>query len=181
MNDSKKNTKENGATPKEAAKGGRPDTSGWEPEPLNFVPYLEIEEDTTVYCRPLFLDNRDPDFPRFVCQAGEDLTAYQGSKRQGTTKAVTVVTGEHFGISAYASLPLHNYFNLPVLIKVGKKVPVTGTNNERWTFDILTSPEVRAALVSRRAKEARETLRGGRRAPGLGSGGGSAEDDEIPF
>lgn len=168
------------APPAEAsapAKGGRPDTSGWQEQPIGFVPYWEPKVGDSIYCMPLALDARQMGFHRFVCEAKETIPCFIGST--DTQKAVNVAEGEAFSISRFASLPLADYIGLPILIRVDKKEkmpPMNGEPRSRWVFSILVSADVKRKMA------ARNYLKANRTPAALPAGTTTVVDDsEIPF
>lgn len=135
---------------------GLPDFSGFEKEQIAFPPYWNPEIGKKIFFTPVMLDEKDPNFPRFVCKAGMITNCLEGPS--DNQKETTIKTGEYFTISQYASLPLQNYFGHPVLVEVMDLVKFKGedgTPRTRWVFELRVAPETKRLLEAARVEQAK--------------------------
>lgn len=123
---------------------------------IGFPPYWNPEEGSKIFCEPVVVDARDPEFIRYICIALAPLIGMTGSKRNELQEEVQVEVGEKFSLSAYASLPLEQLMGdprIPICIEVVGKEPVqSNPKNDRWVFNIIV-PKRYSAMAKLRAKE----------------------------
>lgn len=147
-----------------------PEFANFEEEQITLPPYWNAHKDGWFYGMVVDLDNRDPEFPRYLVQAEKPLKCFVGSKDE--REEVTVQPGEFFTLSVYGSLPLDRYIGVKVLVKCTGKKDV-GRPQPMWTFTLAVSPEDRKMLAEDRKRLAGEAVRRYRESRAL-NGGGSA-------
>jgi hypothetical protein len=168
-NDTKKHAKNSGVsdhTDPEAAllmtnPDAMPDFSGWEEEQLAFPPYLNMEppsgdfKGSWFHALVITLDDRDPQFPRYVLQAATPLHCLQGKKEEQVD--VLVKSGEFFTVSTYSGLPLERYVGVHVLVKcIGTRK--VDQPQPMKVFQLKVSPEDKKLLMEDRKTAAREAM-----------------------
>lgn len=156
---------------------------GWADEQIGFPPYwnplgnFKTKEEAIgrkLLFKPVALDERDPDFPRYICQATRVAIMCQ-SGPSADAKPVLVKPGENFTLSPYAALPLDRYFDIEVYIEVTgtRKLAGNEESNNRprdlWEWKLQVSPQDQKMLNGRRAEETKRLMEA-RRTQLLGSG-----------
>lgn len=101
------------------------------------------------YGKVVAYDDGDPEFKRYVIQAGHDLLCWRGPKK--SVEEVPVKKYEFFSISEYAGLPLGRYLGLPIFVYVKGKRPIAGGRTV-WEWGVKCDPRVKAKLEERREK-----------------------------
>jgi hypothetical protein len=123
------------------------ETANFQEEQIGFPPYWTPEEGKKVYARVVDFDDSDPEFLRYVMQAGHDIDCQRGPS--DAREEVTVHKGEFFTMSQYASLPLGKYLDIPVLIQVKEKRKIDG-GKTMWVFSLSVSEQAKKILAARR-------------------------------
>jgi len=110
---------------------GVPDFSpeNWSEEQVGFSPYWNPEEGKSFIGRLVEKDERDPNFVRYLIQAGEDLECARGPSEEAET--VIVKKGEFFTISVYFSLQGVFDLYLESGIRAWMKVTATGISKTK--------------------------------------------------
>jgi len=164
-----------------------PDFANFEEEQLAFPPYWEAGEGKWFYGMVVALDDRDPQFQRYVLQAEMPVTCAQGKKkgRDGDYHEVQVGKDEFFTLSCYGGLPLDRYIGYRVLVKCTGTRDV-GQPQPMYTFSLKVSPEDKKLLMVERKQNAavamakfREGRKNANALPARGQS--SASKDDIPF
>jgi len=139
------------------AVGGKlPDFDKWEEETVGFAPYWNPEEGKWFYARIVERDDRDPEFVRYLFQAGMPTPCARGAEDSETFEPVMINTGEYFTISVYFSL--QGLFDLYLetghrpYIKVisVKKVPTKKTGRNVWLWKVLSDPKDKRIMNQKR-------------------------------
>ena len=127
---------------------------GWEEEQISFPPYWNPAAIGNSFRGiPQGLDNRDPDFPRFVLLATVPIKCEQGPRDD--VEEVTVQPGELFTTSVYAALPLDRYIGWEVWVTVKDWIPDVGKGDGVWRFGLRMKPEDRAKYHAQQLEEAK--------------------------
>jgi hypothetical protein len=135
-----------------------PEFSNFEEEQISFPPYWEAAEGKWFYAMVVMVDERDPEFPRYVCQAELDTPCKKGSKSKKEDEDIIAHKGEYFTLSTYSGLPLDRYVGTRVLVKcIGKRD--VGRPQPMWEFSLKVSPEDKKLLVAERKQLAQEAVR----------------------
>lgn len=133
----------------------------YEREQTGFAPYWEPKPGAMFAGRVIGRDATDPDFVRYLIQAGVDTPCKRGSKIKETTEEVVVPKGDSFTISVYYALKdkFDDYLvsgRMPFIIcKAVKEVPTSKSGQTVWTWDLRLSPEDKKAMTEWRAKQIR--------------------------
>lgn len=144
----------------------------WADEQIGFPPYwnpmgsLKTREEAIgrkLLFKPVALDERDPEFPRYICQASRVPIMCQSGPADDA-KPVLVKVGENFTLSPYAALPLDRYFDIEVYIEITgtrKLVGNEASNNrprDLWEWKLKVSPQDQKMLNARRADETKRLM-----------------------
>lgn len=127
---------------------GPPDASGFRKPtvPMQF------------YGKVVSYDDSDPEFKRYVIQAGHDILCKRGAK--DVVEEVQIKKYEFFSVSDYAGLPLGRYIGLPVFAYIKGKRPIVSdrgiADQTVWEWGIKVSPQVKAKMDQRREKAVAE-------------------------
>lgn len=133
-----------------------PDFATWEEEQVGFAPYWNPEKDKWFYARIIEKDERDPEFVRYLMQAGVDTPCKRGPAEGA--EDVMVKKGEYFTISVYFSL--QDLFDLyletgirPFMKVVAKDTTKTSTAGRTcWLWTLLVSPETKKLTMAAKEK-----------------------------
>lgn len=128
--------------------------SGLVSDQIGFPPYWNPSEGKKFYGRVVARDERDPDFIRYVIEAGVRHQCQEGPSDEA--RPVTVDRGQHFNVSVYASLPLENYFGETVLVTALRKRDIDG-GKQVWIFDLKTTETGRSHAAQLRAAKLNNT------------------------
>jgi hypothetical protein len=136
-----------------------PEFQNFEEEQISLPPYLELKEvGQWFYAMPVFLDDKDPEFIRFIMKAEMPTKCQRGSRKKGENEPVLVNKDEFFTLSAYTGLPLDRYIGVPVLVKyIGDKD--VGRPQLMKEFSLKVSPEHKKMLNEDRKKLAADGIR----------------------
>jgi hypothetical protein len=137
----------------------------WKREQVGFPPYwAPIREGALFFGRVVALDTRQDNFHRYVVQA----TKFPMFCRLGPAddaEKIMVQTGDFFTVSAYASLPLEEFFDVEVLVAATKKRKLPGNEasdgvkRDLWMWDVrVESEKEKRVIASRRAEKAKELM-----------------------
>lgn len=107
---------------------------------IGFPPYWNPAVGKKFAGKVLMRDERDPDFVRYVIEAGVRHQCQEGPSDEA--RPVIVDKGMTFNVSDYAGLPLDDYFGHTVVVTAIRKVPIDG-GKEVWKFELKTTPEGR--------------------------------------
>jgi hypothetical protein len=158
------------------------EVANFQEEQIGFPPYWNPSEGKKFYARVVDVDDADPDFQRFVLQAGHDIECQRGPSADAET--VVVHKGEFFTCSVYASLPLHRYLDIPVLVTVKGKRKLDGART-LWEFSLAVSEQAKKVLAKRRQENMmlkHNTKNEIKAVPVSANGHQSTEaEDQIPF
>lgn len=133
----------------------------YEKEQTGFCPYWNPEEGAMFAGRVVGRDATDPDFVRYLIQAGVDVPCKRGSKRKETDEDVVVTKGDNFTVSVYYALKdkFDDYLvsgRMPfVICKALKEIPTAKSGQTVWTWDLRLSAEDKKAMTEWRAKQIR--------------------------
>jgi len=127
---------------------------GFVEEQIGFPPYWTPEEGKSFYARVIEFDDRDPEFPRYIMQAGRETPCEQGGGEK--MRPITVKKGEFFTVSEYSGLPLGRYIGIPVFVTALNKRKLEG-NRTTWDWTLRIPEQAKAILQKRR--EAAATAR----------------------
>lgn len=142
---------------------------GWENEQIGFPPYwnpsMKLDEKGKTIPEtgnsflgiPIDLDERNPDFPRYVIEAIRPIICKKGPAEDA--EEILVKPGEFFTCSNYAALPLKEYFGYEVWVAPSRKRKLAANEEnpqkrDLWDFDLKVSPKTKLLLKQRRAQEA---------------------------
>jgi hypothetical protein len=98
----------------------------FETEQTGFAPYWVAGVGKMFYAQVLYLDQRDPEFPRYVCKALSPLVCQRGATDDATQ--LFVKKGELFTTSVWSGLELYKFFDLGVLVKCIKERKLAGND-----------------------------------------------------
>jgi hypothetical protein len=113
-------------------------------EKTGYPPYWQPAENQGFCGTVLRLDDKDPEFCRFVIRAAADILCYQGPT--DNADEVLVHQGEEFSCSVYAVLPLEKYFGCQVLVVCKGKRKLAAAGKTLWEFDLFVAKESKKAL-----------------------------------
>jgi hypothetical protein len=121
-----------------------------------FPPYYNPTPGEEIYLEALYVDERDPEFVRFVCRALAPVMCATGSKKNGKDEPVEVLPGDRFCVSNYVSLPIDQLMGnppIPIKIIVGDQVAVASdARKSRWEFQIVIPHKYRDLAKQRVAR-----------------------------
>jgi hypothetical protein len=127
------------------------DISDFSSEQISFPPYWKPEIGKKFLALAVSLDERDPEFLRYLLQATHDIMCSKGGRDD--KEDILVKRDEFFTMSVYAGLPLSNYIGLKCLVEVtGTKD--TGKPNDMFVFDLKLSKADKAMLSADRRTRA---------------------------
>lgn len=136
------------------------DFTTWVDEATGFSPYWNPAENKYFVGRLVSKDVQDPDFVRYLVQAGEDLECAQGPA--ATAEKVTVRKGEFFTISVYFSLQdifdiyLESGIRPWMKVTAGKKLPTKKPGRFVFKWRIQVSPADKARTDEAKVQMMRE-------------------------
>lgn len=151
MADEKKKNAENPAPVTSA----RPKAEELTQEEVGFAPYWNPEKGASVYAAVEQMDQADPEFPRFLMRALENVKCQRGSEEKGTLEDVTVQAGEVFSMSVYVQLApkfaeyLSYPFQVPLIVTAKDKVK--GGKGTVWLFGLDVTKTMKKKLQEARA------------------------------
>lgn len=129
---------------------------GWQEEATGFDPYWTPELGKTFRAMVIDIDDKDSDFIRYRMQnAGDEAIVCQRGPASDAEE-IEVQPGEHFTCSAYASLPLNQFYGIEVRVVVYENRKLPGNEQsfnkprDLWLFKVLVSPEDKKALADMR-------------------------------
>ncbi len=120
---------------------------------IGFPPYWNPAPGKKFFGKVVMRDERDPDFIRYVIEAGVRHQCQEGPSDEAV--AVTVDRGQHFNVSLYAGLPLENYYGQTVLVTAMRKQDIDGGKSV-WKFDLKTTEVGREQAKQLRASKVSE-------------------------
>lgn len=140
-------------------------TKGWSRQQVGFPPYWSPQrEGQPFFGRIVALDTRQEDFYRYVVQA----TKFPMFCRLGPAddaEKIMVQAGDFYTVSAYASLPLEDFFDIEVLVVATKKRKLPGNEASKgvkrdlWMWDVKVESEKEKQIIERRrAEKAKELM-----------------------
>jgi hypothetical protein len=131
------------------------EVEGFSSEQISFPPYLNPAVGLKFLAVPISLDDRDPEFPRWVCEARHSLECEKGSKDE--KEDVVVRAGEFFTMSVYAALPLERFVGLKCLIQC-TGVKDVGRPQPMFVFDLKLSADDKKLLANERRERASQAI-----------------------
>ena len=136
-----------------------PEFQNFEEEQISLPPYLEIStKGQWFYGMPVFLDDKDPDFVRYIIKAEMPTKCQRGSRKKGENVECIVAKDEFFTVSAYSGLPLERYIGVRCLVKYIEDKDV-GQPQPMKVFSLKVSPEDKKMLTKDRKALAMEGIR----------------------
>jgi hypothetical protein len=127
------------------------DDSGTEEEQIGFPPYWTPSEGRKLKVRVTALDQRDPEFVRWIVQATHKVACQSGPADESEPRLVQA--GEFFSMSMYAGLPLQRYIGEEVVITCKEERDIAG-GKTFWVWSVKVTPEVKARVAARLAERA---------------------------
>jgi hypothetical protein len=149
----------------EAEKAMLESVKGWSRQQVGFPPYWSpMREGSLFFGRIVALDTRQPDFYRYIVQA----TKFPMFCKLGPTddaEKIMVPTGDFFTVSAYASLPLEDFFDIEVLVEATKKRKLPGNEASKgvkrdlWMWNVRVESEKEKKMIeTRRSEKAKQLM-----------------------
>lgn len=140
-------------------------TKNWSRQQVGFPPYwAPLREGQPFFGRIVALDTRQEDFYRYVVQA----TKFPMFCRLGPSddaEKIMVQPGDFYTVSAYASLPLEDFFDIEVLVVATKKRKLPGNEaskgvkRDMWMWDVkVESDKEKRIIEGRRSEKAKELM-----------------------
>ena len=125
------------------------DTTGWVEQQLGFAPYFNPTPGAKFVATPIEIDDKDPDFVRYVFIAEHAMECQQGPKEDA--EPVLVEAGGQFTMAAYASLSMvfEDYLGLKCRVTVKDKIKIAD-NKTLWRFTLAVSQEDNARLMAQK-------------------------------
>jgi hypothetical protein len=147
---------------REAEQAMKASVEGWAKEQVGFPPYWSpLREDSLFFGRIVALDTRQPDFQRFVVQSTKFPIFCRLGPSDDADK-VMVPSGDFFTVSAYAGLPLEDFFDVEVCVRAIKKRKLPGNEasggvkRDLWTWEVKVEPKDQEIIRNRRIEKAKE-------------------------
>jgi len=183
----------------DTAKGFQAPKGSFVDEQTGMPPYWKPSEEEMdqgiaqgFYGRVIGRDDGDPEFPRYVIQAGQDTPCFQGGGDDA--EPVLVKKGEFFTCSVYQSLRLERYIGIPVVVQALRKRAIKTAAGRRtiWDWSLRVPDAAQRILNERRQRAAEAMISQGstmreRNMPAMNGGMPALPpakpqvDDEIPF
>jgi hypothetical protein len=138
-------------------------TENWVEQKLGFDPYYTPKQGDVFFATPADIDDKDPEFVRFIFLAEHDMQCARGPKKDA--EPVTVAKNDTFSMGAYASLTkvFTDYVGMLCKITVGEKIEISG-GHTLILFKLEVSPEdaaevlkTKGARLKARLEEQRKT------------------------
>jgi len=142
------------------------DASQYSKDQVGFPPYWKpVDVGDWFRGKVLMLDDRDPDFPRYVIEATQNFYAYKGTALDA--EPILIESGELYTINNYSSLPLERYYgNWDIVGRTVRKRKLAASTKEDaedyqkrprdlWDWEVIIPNELKALLRSQRESEAR--------------------------
>jgi hypothetical protein len=129
-----------------------PEFADYEEEKLDLPPYWVTDVGKSFAARVLDLDDRDPDFPRYVLEAMAPIECQSGPRDEA--EDVRVEIGDYFTCSTYAGLPLERYIGCRVLVKC-VDTRKTSQPKPMFVFKMTMHPEDKKMVLDERKAIAR--------------------------
>ena len=112
----------------------------------------------------MLLDERDPEFRRYVVEATDEILCAKGPAEGADT--ILVLPGELFTVNDYSALPLERYFGWEVIAIADKKRKLAASvkpdakdyqkrSRDLWDWRVKVPPELKALLKSQRDESAK--------------------------
>jgi len=155
--------------PKQATAGetqsidpGAPNYDLWTKHQVGFAPYWNPKEGELFEGIILEVDQRDPTFIRYLCQATRPLECATGPSDEA--ERVRIEAGEHFTLSTYYSL--NNLFvqflvsglRPIIMCRALKKRKTKKSGYSVWTWEVRSAPQFKEALTKFFASEQSQKL-----------------------
>ena len=129
--------------------GAAPDD--WEEGSTGFPPYWNPGEGKSFRARFLLIDNRDPNFIRYVCINTGKFPLLCATGPAEDAEPVFVQPGEQFTISDYAGLPLvYLLGEESTFMSKEKKKVVSDPKKTVWIWKWKASPKVKQMVMDRK-------------------------------
>lgn len=150
---------------KDAEKAMMESLKGWSREQVGFPPYWAPKyEGQLFFGRIVALDTRQDDFHRYVVQATRFPIFCKLGPAEDAEK-IMVPGGDFFTVSAYAALPLDDFFDIEVLVAATKKRKLpgneasNGVKRDLWMWDVRVESEKEKKMIAgRREAKAKELM-----------------------
>jgi hypothetical protein len=152
------------------------ETANYQSEQISFPPYWKPEVGKIFLALVLSLDDRDPDFHRYVLQTMHPLPCERGDKHN--KEDVIVDKDDFFTTSVYAGLPLDRYIGFKVLVKVTGTRDV-GQPQDMFVFDLKLSPQDKNLLSEERRARAAKAIAAYRESRKLAAANGGAKPTDM--
>jgi len=119
-------------------------------EQVGLPPYWNPEVGRKFKATVVGIDDKDPNFNRFILRASHGIRCQRGPAEDAET--LLVKAGQYFTCSLYAALPLQRFIGFEVIVICVKlREGVTKDGFDVWEFRVLTDEETKAQLAERRA------------------------------
>lgn len=119
-------------------------------EQVGLPPYWNPEVGRKFKATVCAIDDKDPEFNRFVLRASHAVRCQRGPAKDAETLLVT--KGQYFTCSVYAALPLQRFIGFEVIVICVKlREGVTKEGFDVWEFRVLTDEATKKQLEERRA------------------------------
>lgn len=142
------------------------DSNEYEKDQVGFPPYWKpVDTGDWFRGKVLMLDDRDPDFPRYVIEATQEFYAYKGTALDA--EPILVLPGELYTINSYSSLPLERYYgNWDIVGRTVRKRKLAASTKEDaqdyqkrprdlWDWEVMIPKELKQLLKSQREEESK--------------------------
>lgn len=124
--------------------------SAFTDEQVGLPPYWNPEVGRKFKATVCTIDDKDPEFNRFVLRAAHAVRCQRGPAKDAET--LLVQKGQYFTCSVYAALPLQRFIGFEVIVICVKlREGVTKEGFDVWEFRVLTDEETKKQLESRRS------------------------------
>lgn len=147
---------------REAEQAMKASVDGWAREQVGFPPYwAPLREDSMFFGRVVALDTRQADFQRYVVQATKFPIFCRLGPSDDADK-VMVPAGDFYTVSAYAGLPLSDFFDIEVCVRATKKRKLPGNDasggvkRDLWMWEVKVEPKDQEMIRTRRIEKAKE-------------------------
>ena len=133
-------------------------TEDWVEQQLGFAPYYNPKIGDTFVATPVEIDDKDPEFNRFVFVAGMIMECARGPKDDA--EPVTVNDGEQFTMGAYAMLaPLfEDYLGMKCRVTVVDQIKIADGKRTLYRFKLAVSPSDNKLIAERKAARTKAKL-----------------------
>jgi hypothetical protein len=124
------------------------DDAGYVDVAVGFAPYFSPSEGGKFKGRLIDVDDRDPDFIRYMFVAETEMECFSGPSDDAET--VIVHPGEPFNVSGYAQVPFEQYGGMSMIVTFKKKIPTKTAGRKVWVLGLQLKQEDYEILQARR-------------------------------